>query len=489
MAPRNLNNIAMLPMTRYLQIALLTTCLTALAPAVSFAIDAPQTPATAQPASGSEPLNVGETKEQAEQNGDSVAAIVNDTVITDYDLRQRVALVMATSGARPSDAVAQLRGQVLEQLENERLQLLEAQKNNVTVSASDVDRAIDTIMKENNLSQDKLNAMLSHSGVHMSTLRAQIAAQIAWSKTVQAQYGDRAEVTPEEVHDEMERLAQGRDKPHYAVSENFEPVDNPEDDAKVKKNMDDIETQLRAGVPFPTLARQFSQHPTAAQGGDIGVVIDGQLPKELNEALHNMTAGMVSNPIKSAGGYYILYMRAREEGEGTKVPEANAPPVNQHPDELPLARLLLPMGPKPPKDVLDHVMQIAQQIHDHIENCKMLPDLAKQIKGSVYMNLGTMRVADLSPEMQKALAQTEGGQTAAPFLDAAGIELITRCDKGAPPKTQVFTMPTRDDVEQQLGNQKLAVLERQYMRDLRRDADIEVPGDPKSKPRKIRADR
>jgi peptidyl-prolyl cis-trans isomerase SurA len=477
-------------MTRYLQIALLTTCLTALAPVALFAKDAPQTPATAQPVSGHEPLSVGETKEQAEQNGDSVAAIVNDTVITDYDLRQRVALVQATSGARTTpDAIAQLRSQVLEQLENERLQLLEAQKNNVSISSGDVDKAISTIMKENNLSQDKLDAMLGHFSVHMSTLRAQIAAQIAWSKTVQAQYGDRAEVTPAEVHDEMERLAQGRDKPHYAVSEIFEQVDNPEDDAKVKRNMEDVQTQLRSGVPFSTLARQFSQHPTAAQGGDIGVVIDGQLPKELNDALKTMTAGMVTDPIKSAGGYYILYMRAREEGEGTKVPGADDPPVNQHPDQLPLARLLLPIGPKPTKELAEHVMQIAQQIHDHIENCKMLPDLAKQIKGSVYMSLGTMRVAELSPEIQKALAQTEGGQTTAPFLDAAGIELITRCDKGAPPKAMVFSMPSRDDVEQQLGNQKLAVLERQYMRDLKRDADIEIPGDAKSKPHKVRADK
>jgi peptidyl-prolyl cis-trans isomerase SurA len=475
-------------MTRHLRIALLATCLTALAPAIPFAQAAPESPATAQPASGHEPLDTGETTQQAEQNGDSVAAIVNDTVITDYDLRQRVLLVQATSGVRSTpDALAQLRGQVLEQLENERLQLLEAQKNQVTVSSGDVDKAIDSIMKENNLTNDKLNAMFAHYGVHMATFRAQIAAQIAWSKTVQAQYGDRAEVTPEEVHDEMERLAQGRDKPHYAVAEIFEAVDNPEDDAKIKKNMDDLENQLRTGVPFPTLARQFSQHPTAAQGGDIGVVIDGQLPKELNDALKSMTPGMVTNPIKSAGGYYILYLRAREEAEGTKVADVSL--VNDHPDSLPLERLLLPMPPKASKDIFDHVMQAATQIREHIENCEMLPMLAKQIKGTVYMNLGTMRIAELSPEIQKALAQTTGGQTTAPFQDSAGIELITRCDRGAPPRAQVFVMPSRDDVEQQLGNQKLAVLERQYMRDLKRDGNIEVPGDEKSKPHKVRADR
>jgi peptidyl-prolyl cis-trans isomerase SurA len=477
-------------MTRHLKIVLLATCLATLAPSAPFASDAPQLPATAQPDSGTEPLDVGETREQAEAKGDGVAAIVNDTVITDYDLRQRIALVQATSGVRSTpEALAELHNQVLEQLENERLQLLEAQKSQVSVSAVDVDKAIDTIMKENNLDEGKLGAMLSRFGVHMSSLRSQIASQIAWSKTVQATYGDRADVTPQEVSDEMARISQGRDKPHYAVAEIFEAVDNPEDDVRVKKHMDDLEQQLRSGVPFPSLARQFSQNPTAAQGGDMGVVIEGQLPKELNDVLKTLTPGMVTNPIRSSGGYYILYLRAREEGEGTKAPAADAQPVNEHPDSLPLARLLLPMPPKPAKDMVEKVMQAAMQIREHIANCQMLPEMAKQIKGSVYMSLGTMRLAELSPEIQQALAQTHGGETTQPFLDAAGIELITRCDKGAPPKTQVFTMPTRDDIEQQLGNQKLAVLERQYMRDLRRDADIEIPGDPKSKPRKIRADR
>jgi peptidyl-prolyl cis-trans isomerase SurA len=474
-------------MTRHLTVALFAACLAVFGTAASSAEDAPKAPESAQRAPGTEPLDVGETREQAEQNGDSVAAIVNDSVISDYDLRQRMGLVQATSGVRSTpDELKQLRNQVLEQLENERLQLLEAQKNNISISSEDVDKAIDTIMKENNLDNDKLNAMLSHFNVHMSTLRAQIAAQIAWSKTVQDQYGDRADVTPEEVNDEVKRVSEGATKPHFLVAEIFEAVDNPEDDAKIKKNMDDLEVQLRAGAPFPQLARQFSQNPTAAGGGDIGVIIQGQLPKELDQALSSMRPGSVSPPIKSAGGYYILYLKAREEGAGTKV--ADVKPVNAHPDSLPLARLLLPMPPKAPKDLVEKIMQAGMQIRAHIENCQMLPEMAKQIKGSVYMSLGTMRISELSPEMQQALAQTQGGETTQPFQDAAGIELITRCDAGAPVQNAVFEMPSRDDVEQRLSNEKLAVLERQYMRDLRRDADIEIPGDDKYKPRKVRAD-
>ncbi len=73
------------------------------------------------------------------------------------------------------------------------------------------------------------------------------------------------------------RLAEGANKAHYHVMEIFVPVDNPEQDAKVKKDAEEIVNQLHQGAPFAMVARQFSQHPTAATGGDIGWVYDGQL--------------------------------------------------------------------------------------------------------------------------------------------------------------------------------------------------------------------
>src|SRR5690242_1290956 len=173
--------------------------------------------------------------------GDGVAAIVNDSVISDYDLNQRIALFLATSGQQPPpDKMAQIRSQVLKQLETERLQLLEAQKKNISVSAADVDKAIDNILKENNLKKEQLEEMLSRGGVAMATLRSQIAVGIAWSKTVQDQYGDRINITTQDVNDELKRIAEGAHKPHFLVAEIFLAVDNPEQDEKVKKDAEGL---------------------------------------------------------------------------------------------------------------------------------------------------------------------------------------------------------------------------------------------------------
>jgi peptidyl-prolyl cis-trans isomerase SurA len=406
--------------------------------------------------------------------GDSVVAIVNDSVISDYDLRQRVALFASTSGGRMPTAseMKDIREQVLKQLETERLELEEARKNKITVSTDEVDKSINNIITENHLTADQLATMLSRSGVKMETLRSQIAAQIAWSKTVEDQYGDQVKVSPANVDAELARIAAGANKPHFAVSEIFLSVDTPEQEAKVKADADNLEAQLKQGAQFAAVARQFSQTPTAAQGGDMGVVVEGQLPsKELNDTLAKLQPGEVSEPIRSLGGYYILYLRGREEGAGTKVP--NTVKAANPDGSIPLGRLLFQTGPNPPPKVLKTVMQIAQQIRANVVGCDRMPAIAAQIKGSQYFSLGNMKPGDMSAAMRTAVMAAGPGQAAAPFQSPAGVEVIVRCDKPTPVIT-AFHLPTRDEVEQELYGEQVAVLARRYLRDLRRDADIET---------------
>ncbi|HEY4124384.1 MAG TPA: peptidylprolyl isomerase [Rhizomicrobium sp.] len=407
--------------------------------------------------------------------GDGVAAIVNDSVISDYDMNQRIALFLATSGQQPPpDKMAQIRTQVLKQLETERLQLLEAQKKNISVSAADVDKAVDNILKENGLKKEQLDEMLSRGGVAMATLRSQIAVGIAWSKTVQDQYGDRINITPEDVNDELKRIAEGANKPHFLVAQIFLAVDSPEQDEKVKKDADGLIAQIQQGAPFTAVARQFSQNPSAAQGGDIGVVHEGQLQPELNNALLKLKAGEISPPIRSTGGYYILLLRERQEGANTKLPDpATLVTSTTPPGTLELARILLPTGDKPDKQLLENAYKAAGMLQQRIESCEMAAKVPQAVQGSVYMSLGVMKLADLSQQMQDALAKTGPGEVTAPFQSQAGIELIVRCDK-APPKIIAFKMPSRDQVEQQLFEEQISTLSRQYMRNLRRTANVET---------------
>ncbi len=411
--------------------------------------------------------------DEALRHSDGVAAIVNDSVISNYDVRQRVALFMATSGVKPTpEAEKKIRAQVLKQLETERLQLLEAEKNKVTVSASDVDKAISDIENDNHMSTEQLGQLLSRAGVRMETLRGQIAAQIAWSKLVQEQLGDRVHVSKLDVDDELQRLKADADKPRYAVAEIFQAVDTPEQDAKIKKDMEDLEVQLHAGAPFSAVARQLSQNPTAAQGGDLGVVQEGQLAPELDKVLKTLRPGQISDPIRSTGGYYILFLRGEQMPANAKLPEQPEQP-KLPPGQLPLMRITLPVGPKPPKDLLQRAMEAAGAMRAQIESCSTAKSVADRLHGTMVQNLGLTKLADLSVEMRSAIEHAEPGSATDPFLSPAGIEVIVRCDPKPAPKIENIKIPTVNEVENQLYEQQITTLARQYLRDLKRDADIE----------------
>ena len=407
-------------------------------------------------------------------NTDSIGAIVNSDIIADYDLRQRVALYLATAGVEPTpEIMKKIRAQILDQLVTEKLQIQEAKKKNITISSPEIDKAVSRIVDDNHISLDQLKQVLAKNGASISALRSQLAAQILWQKVVEDEFQDRINISESEIDAEMTRLEEGKNKAHFLVTEVFLAVDTPDQDGKVLKNVQDLETQLQTGAPINVIARQFSQSPSAAASGDIGWVYDGQLAPELNMELVKMSAGSVSQPIRATGGYYILALRERQEASNAKLPDSAAEQASQGPaDKLPLARLLLPMGPKPPPAALENAMKYATQITERVTSCPQLEKNSGQIHGQ-YQNMGLFRVKDLSETLQKALEKSEPGKGVPPFQDQAGVEIIFRCDKPIP-KLQAYHMPSRKEVEEQLFDQQVTAFARRYIRDLRRQADVEI---------------
>jgi len=464
-----------LPKSRIRWIAALAF-LTGLAAVAAAAAPHPAKPAQIAKAEppAPQPAPVAELDQDDNENG--VAAVVNDQIVSEYDLRQRLALVISTSGMTPTaETLKRMRPQVLEQLKTEKLELEEAQRKNITVSPPEVDKEIDGILKDNNLTMDQLKTVLTRARVAMETLRAQIAVQLAWQKAIEDEYGDRINISEQDVNEEFARIMEGKDKTHYQVSEIFLAVESPDQDQKVRDRANDLLKQMQSGAPFPQIARQFSQSPTAATGGDLGWVADGQLPPELNDAVHKLNIGGVSDPIRSAGGYYILGMRDKAEPAGAKLPEVKKPaPPPGKPGYLPLARLLLPMPPKPAQDYVQKVMNIAAEIRMRVTSCPQMQKLVAQGKGAIFMNLGEMKLSDLSPQIQAELAKIQAGEVTEPFASAAGIELFARCDERAAPEAHRWIAPSKEQVERQLFQQQISMLARRYIRDLRRQANVET---------------
>jgi len=69
--------------------------------------------------------------------------------------------------------------------------------------------------------------------------------------------------------------------------------------------------ELRAGVPFATVAERLSVDPTAAQGGEQGTLAHDDLPPSLADAVFRLAAGQVSDILTGDDGFYLFRLERR----------------------------------------------------------------------------------------------------------------------------------------------------------------------------------
>jgi peptidyl-prolyl cis-trans isomerase SurA len=411
----------------------------------------------------------------AAQNSTGVAATVNEAVISNYDLDQRTALFVATSGIRPTDEnLPQIRTQVLRSLEDETIETQEAAKHKVTATRAEVEKALQNIAEDNKLTINQLLAQIGQAGVTATTFRQQVSAQIIWQKLVAARYGSEVMISDQQINEAMDRLKQGADKPQFLLSEIYFGVDKPEDETSVKASAEQIAAQIKQGAPFTTVAGQFSQSPSAADGGDIGWVVQGQLADELDHALADLRPGQIAGPIRAEGGYYVLLLRDRREPAGSKMIAETTPQADAN-AAVTLDRFLIPLPANPDAAIKDRGMTLANNVRNQARSCADLPIIAKQLQGTVYTRLGSVNPKDLEPQLRDALAMTGPGEAVKPFFSQAGVELILRCDT-VPSRVGTLELPSREQLQQQLALQQMSLYAKSYLRDLRRNAIVYTTG-------------
>ena len=110
-----------------------------------------------------------------------IAAVVNDEIISVYDLSARMRLVLISSGLEDTQEVRnRLVPQVLRGLVDERLQLQEAKRLNISVRQDRIDEALHTIEEQNEMAAGGLDAFLGRAGVDRATIEEQVRAGISW---------------------------------------------------------------------------------------------------------------------------------------------------------------------------------------------------------------------------------------------------------------------------------------------------------------------
>lgn len=390
-----------------------------------------------------------------------IAAVVNDEIISLSDLEARLQLALLSSGLPDTqEARDRLRPQVLRALVDEKLQRQEATRAGLTATEEEVQAALGQLAEQNRMSVPQMETYLASRGVPVSTLRTQIETNILWSKVVQRRLRPTIEIGDEEIDAAMERIRANAGKPEYLVSEIFLAVDTPQQDEEVRRLAERLVEQIRAGASFAAVASQFSQSTSAATGGDIGWVQQGQLSEQLDNVLQQLQPGRFSPPIRSLTGYHILALRDRR----------TVLAGNQQQMRVSLKQIFLPVQGQEGPSGVDAVLARAEALRGRLNGCDAMETVADQTAGSMSGDAGTVTIADLPPELGRIVADLPIGQPTPPLRNEQGVLILMVCDRVMPPSS----LPDRTAIANSIGMERLDMLQRRLIRDLRRAAFVDV---------------
>ena len=394
--------------------------------------------------------------------GQGIAAIVNDDIISSHDLESRISLFLATSNAQDTpENRRRLAPEVLRTLIDDALKHQEMRRQNITVSQAEIDHTLDQIAAQLRVSPDQLPAYLAGRGVAMSTLIDQLDAEIGWLKVVNRIAGERAAVTPEEVDAEMAQMRANAGGVEYRVGEIYLAVDDPAEQPRVEEQARRLVAEARGGANFAALARTFSQSRSAAAGGDLGWVPRDEVDGQIASVLSGLQPGQVSDPIRAQGGYFILYLADRRTG--------GAAPMGKI--AVTLQQLFLPLSTTTATEAeISAKAKAAQDIAANARSCAELDERGKQFGPAASRNLGKIDVERLPPDVARAILPLGPGQSTAPVRLAEGFLVLMVCDR----QVQEPGAEQRAAVERRLRDQRLSATSRRQLRDLRRGALLDI---------------
>lgn len=399
----------------------------------------------------------------AAQQSLRIAAVVNDDIVSVYDLTSRVDLVVASSNLPNNPEVRKrLAPKILRVLIDERLKMQEAKRMGITVPEARIQSRIQDIERQNKLPPGGLAKQLASIGQDLSAVTGQIEAELAWTSSVRAQFKSRVQVGEREIDAALKRLEETKDKPRYLVAEILLPVANPADDAAIRGEAERLLQEIQSGADFSILARNFSRGATAGSGGNLGWVREGELGTELDAALTRMAPGQVAGPVRDLDGYRLLLLRKKQVGDPRQDPGETRVAISQ---------IFLPLAAGATVQQVGNTMEKGRTLGARARTCKDMDALGREVGSAMSGSLGTVRMKDLPTDLRATVAGLPVARASAPQRTKDGVVVLMVCERIAPEPPKP---PSREDIKRKLLNDRLTIRAERYLRDLRRQAIIDI---------------
>jgi len=396
------------------------------------------------------------------QGGLGIAAVVNDDVISMLDLNARISMVMESAQLdNTAENRMKIAAQVLRGLVDEKLKLQETRESGVKVTQGNIELALKDIADKNKMTIDKLTEHLQSIGVPISTLATRVETELAWSYYVQSRLAKKIQVGAEEIKDEIARIQTNAGKPEYLLAEIFLPVESPAQEAEVRTVAERLLVQMQQGAPFSGLARNFSRAPSAALDGDMGWVQYANLDPALQRVVTKMRAGTASIPVRTLGGYYIMFLRKTRTSPGLGGGDAM----------VKLSQFHVPAPKGSGAAALQNLSNQLVAATRNMKNCAELEAAGAQSGSLMSGSLGEMKLTSLPDTMQQVLGDLKIGQPSAPIPTGGGLAVLMICERT---DETVDMEKVRNDIRNKLVQKRLSVASQRKLRDLRRDAFVDT---------------
>jgi peptidyl-prolyl cis-trans isomerase SurA len=350
---------------------------------------------------------------------DRIIAVVDQSVITEREMLNRMESVktqMIKKGVEvPPDEV--LQKQILERLIVDSLQLQLAAQTGIKVEDAQLDKTIERIAEQNNLTLPAFKKALEEDGTQFYKFREDIRNDIIIARLRERDVDNKVNISEAEIDNYLTTQEKEGDLDEFNISQiliRLPEDSSPEDIQKARARTEQITKALSEGMSFEKVSANFSDAPNALDGGSLGWRSGQQMPAQFLELVKTLQPGGVSRPIRSGTGVHILKLNDRRAGASTLIVE-----------QTHVRHILLK-----PNEVLSdkEAKQKIEGIKERIDHGTPFQDMARQYSddGSASSggDLGWISPGDTVPVFEKTMAELAVNEVSAPIRSQFGWHII-----------------------------------------------------------------
>ncbi len=392
----------------------------------------------------------------------SIAAIVNDSVISSLDYQERMRLVLGLSGRADDPRAQQLaKKQVMQTLVDETLKLQEAKRYNIVISDADISEAQGRIEQAQGRKPGTLEAFVAQQGLPVESFRKQLEGEVAWSKLVSRVVRRNVRVSDDEVLRAQQRLAAGKKVEELQIASIVFPVANPADVETISGIARDVRSQLIAGADAQSLLSEYQQR-TPLEFGPLTWVQREMVHADIGNALQKIEVGGITPPVMTPSG--IQLVRLMDKRSFSNAPQSNA--------EVALKQIVLRLDDSVTDYEIKVMMDVAKQLREYPGSCTQQGiGGVENFEGlEIDVNYVRTTLMNMSADVRPLVEPLRVTQVSEPFAAPDGIHMLMLCERIDMPAA----LPDREEVKQLVFQEKLALEAEKYLRRLRREALIDV---------------